>query len=237
MDSRVKMISAAMLAVALFAGSADAQTKTKKKKADKPTAAKVMKEMDADVPAIGGTGVPMGYFGRTDKPAQMLSEAKYLRVETGWDITTGPAHILWNPKDVATGDYTVTVTFDQLVKPAHPEGFGLFIGGTDLTGVNQSYLYFLVRGTGEMFAQTRVGDKTTGRIAWQKSYGVPGEDTMGKGRYQLAIRVAGDSVVFLSNSRRVAVLQKKDMPTNGIYGLRINHNLHVHATPPSITRP
>ena len=62
---------------------------------------------------------------------------------------------LWRPKDTASGNYTVSATIDQLGKPAHPEAYGIFIGGSDLSGPNQSYLYFLVRGTGEMFAKTR----------------------------------------------------------------------------------
>lgn len=236
MHSRFKLIAAVALGTALLAGSADAQTKTKKAK-KKPAPAKVMKEKDADVAAIGGTGVPVGYLGRTDRPTQKLSDAKYVKSGNGWEITTGPAHILWNPKNTATGNYTVTTTIDQLETPKHPESYGIFIGGSDLEGAGQSYLYFLVRGSGEAFAQTRKGDVLTGRIAWQKSAAVPIADASGKGTYTLSMRVAGDSVHFLVNGKGVAVLPKKDMPTDGIYGLRINHNLHVHATPVTITRP
>ena len=236
MHSRFKLIAAVALGTALIAGSADAQAKTKKAK-KKPVPAKVMKEKDADVAAIGGTGVPVGYLGRTDRPTQKLSDAKYVKSGNGWEITTGPAHILWNPKNTATGNYTVTTTIDQLETPKHPESYGIFIGGSDLEGAGQSYLYFLVRGSGEAFAQTRKGDVLTGRIAWQKSAAVPMADASGKGTYTLSMRVAGDSVHFLVNGKGVAVLPKKDMPTDGIYGLRINHNLHVHATPVTITRP
>ena len=236
MHSRFKIISAVALALALVAGSADAQKKNRKK-ANKPVPAKIVKEKDADVAAIGGTGVPTAYLGRTDRPNQNLSDAKYVRVGNGWEVTTGPAHILWNPNNTASGNYTVSATFDQLAKPKHPEGFGIFVGGSDLGGPNQTYLYFLVRGSGELFVQSRKGDVLTGRMAWQKSYAVPAEDSAGKGRYTLSIRVAGDSVHFLVNSHQVGVLQKKDMPTDGIYGIRVNHNLRVHVTPITITRP
>ncbi len=236
MHSRFKLIAAVALGTALVAGSADAQAKTKKTKT-KPSPAKMMKEKDSDIAAIGGTGVPLGYFGRTDRPTQKLSEAKYAKSGTGWEVTTGPAHILWNPKNKATGNYTVSATFDQLETPKHPESYGLFIGGRDLEGPNQSYLYFLVRGSGEAFAQTRKGDVLTGRLAWQKSAAVPMADANGKGTYTLSMRVAGDWVHFLVNGKAVAALPKTDMPTDGIYGIRINHNLHVHATPVAITRP
>jgi hypothetical protein len=236
MHSRFRMISAMVLGLALVAGSAGAQTKNKKKPT-KPAPAKVVKGLDVDVAAVGGTGAPVGYLGRTDHPTQKLTDAKYVKVGNGWDVTTGPAHLLWNPKNTASGNYTVSATIDQLAAPRHPEGFGIFVGGSDLAGPTQSYLYFLVRGTGEVFAQSRKGDVLTGRIAWQKSYAAPTQDSAGRASYKLSIRVAGDSIHFLVNAHQVAVLEKKDMPTDGIYGLRINHNLRVHATPITITRP
>lgn len=236
--SRMKVVTVLGLALVISAGAAGAQTKKKTKpKPPKPAPMKVEKERDPDVAAIGGTGVPVGYQGRTDRPTQNLSDAKYVKSGDGWEVTTGPAHILWNPANVASGNYTVSATFDQLATPRHPESFGIFIGGSDLAGPNQSYLYFLVRGTGEAFAQTRKGDVLTGRIAWQKSAAVPVADSSGKGRYTLTIKVAGESVHFLVNGKGVAVLPKKDMPTDGIFGLRINHNLHLHVTPARVTKP
>lgn len=238
MKAGLKMISVLTLGAVVMAASAGAQTKSKKKaKTHKPAAAAVKKSPDLDVPAIGGTGVPVGYLGRTDRPTQKLSDAKYVKIGNGWEVTTGPAHILWNPANVASGNYTVSATFDQLQAPKHPEGFGMFIGGSGLADSSQSYLYFLVRGAGEAFAQTRKGDVLRGRVAWQKSAAVPVADANGKGMYTLTMRVAGDSVHFLVNGKGVAVLAKGDMPTNGIYGLRVNHNLHVHVSPITITKP
>jgi hypothetical protein len=236
MHSRFRIISAAVLGLALVAGNVAAQTK-EKKTAKKPAAAKVKKEMDSDVAAIGGTGVPIGYIGRTDHPGQKLSAAKYVRDAMGWDVTTGPAHILWRPGDKASGNYTVSATLDQLAKPMHPESYGIFIGGSDLGGPKQSYLYFLVKGTGELFVQSRDGDKLTPRIPWTKNAAVPVADANGKASYKLGIQVRGDSLRFWVNGKQVAALAKDGLATNGIYGLRINHNLHVHATPVSKSRP
>lgn len=236
MHFRFRMTSATVATFALIAGAAACQTKTGTSGAASDTA-KAMKGADADVNANGGTGAPAGYLGRTDHPTQKLTDAKYAKDATGWDVTTGPAHILWKAADTASGNYTVSATIDQLAKPKHPEAFGIFVGGSDLSGPTQSYLYFLVRGTGEILAKSRKGDVLTGRIAWQKSYAAPVQDSSGRASYTLSIRVAGDSIHFLVNSHQAAVLARKDMPTGGIYGLRINHNLHVHATPVTITRP
>jgi hypothetical protein len=192
---------------------------------------------DADVAAIGGTGVPNGYIGRTDRPDQQLSGAKYAVSGGGWDVTTGPAHILYRPGDSASGSYTVSTTIEQLAAPAHPEAYGLFVGGTNLDGSGQSYLYFIARGTGEMMARVREGDKTRNVLAWQKHAAVPTANASGRGSYRLAIQVAPDSVRFLVNGQRTAAVASTGLPTNGIYGLRINHNLHVRAMPATVTRP
>lgn len=192
---------------------------------------------DPDVAAIGGTGVPNGYVGRTDRADQQLSGAKYAVSGGGWDVTTGPAHILYRPADSASGSYTVTTTIDQLAAPAHPEAYGVFVGGSNLAGSGQQYLYFLARGTGEMMARVREGDKTRNVIAWQKHAAVPTSNASGQGSYRLGIQVAPDSVRFLVNGQRAAAVAAAGLPTNGVYGVRINHNLHVRAMPATVTRP
>lgn len=216
----------ALALAAVFAAQASAQ---------RPTQKKVMK--DEDIAAVGGTGVPVGYVGRTDRPNQRLADAKYVKRGNGWDVTTGPAHILYNPRQTASGSYTVTATIDQLAKPTHPESYGIFIGGSDLYRANQSYLYFLVRGTGELLVKTRSGDNTPSVIDWKPSSLVPKEDATGKASYKLAIQVTTDSVKFWVNGHEAAALPKGTLSANGVYGLRINHNLKLHVTPVSVTHP
>lgn len=192
---------------------------------------------DPDVSAVGGTGVPNGYIGRTDRADQQLSGAKYAVSGGGWDVTTGPAHILYRSADSASGAYTVTTTIDQLAAPAHPEAYGVFVGGRNLDGPGQQYLYFLARGTGEFMAKVRDGDKTRNVLAWQKHAAVPVANASGQASYRLGIQVAADSVRFLVNGQRAAAVAAAGLPTSGVYGLRINHNLHVRATPAAVTRP
>jgi hypothetical protein len=155
----------------------------------------------------------------------------------GWEVTTGPAHILYRPTDSASGSYTVSTTIDQLAAPAHPEAYGVFVGGRDLNGARQRYLYFLVRGTGEMMAKVREGDKTRNVLAWQKHSAVPAANATGQASYRLAIQVNPDSVRFLVNGQRAASVPAAGLPTDGVYGIRINHNLHVRATPATVTLP
>ncbi len=181
--------------------------------------------------ATGGGGIPAGHHGRTDRPDARIEDVKYAMRDGRWEVQTGPAHILYSDKNTASGTYTASVTIEQLEAPKHPEAFGLFIGGQDLEGQGQKYTYFLVRGGGEYLVKVRDGTGTKDVIKWQANDAVPKADASGKATYRLAVQVGQDSVRFLVNDKQVGAVPKKAVPTDGVVGLRINHNLHVAATP------
>ncbi len=181
--------------------------------------------------STGGSGVPAGYMGRTDRETAKIADAKYVSKGGKWEITTGPAHIVYSPKNTATGVYQVTSTIDQLEAPAHPEAYGIFFGGKNLDQPTQTYTYFEVRGTGEYLIKVREGDKTRTVTNWTASDAVPKADASGKGSYKLSVHFAPDVAHFSVNDKLVATVPKKDLTTEGIYGIRVNHNLHVAVSP------
>ena len=217
---------AAMLAAC--AKSEEAATTDSAATAAAPTA-------DADVAAGGATGLPAGYTGRSDRGGP-LTEAKYVDNGGRWDITTGPAHIVYATKDSASGSYTVSTTIDQLANPTHPEAFGIFVGGKDLEQPNQTYTYMVVRGTGEVLVNVMEGTTPRRVMAWTANPAIPKADSAGKASYKLAVAVGADSVRFMVNDKAVGAAAKGSVPTDGVAGLRVNHNLHVLATPVSITK-
>jgi hypothetical protein len=229
-----------LLAAALLAGCAgDKQNGDDSAAADSaaPATASGGSGM-ADDPdqSTGGSGVPQGYVGRTDRANQNIAEAKYAPNGNRWEVTTGPAHVIYAAKDSASGRYTATATFDQLEAPRHPEAFGIFIGGRNLDQPSQQYTYFVVRGTGEYLVRVRDGDQTRDVLNWRGGANVPKADSAGKATYKLAAQVVGDSVRFMINDKRVAAVAKSGVPTDGIAGLRVNHNLHVMTGPVAITK-
>lgn len=191
---------------------------------------------DPDVNVTGG-GIPAGYTARTDRPDAEISGASYTASGGNWEVKTGPAHIIYSANDTATGNYTVSATIQQLEKPTHPEAYGLILGGRDLDQPGQTYTYFVVRGTGELLVKVREGDKTRDVLKWTPSADVPKEDASGKGSYALSASVTSDAVKFSVNGKQVASVSKAGLPTDGIAGLRINHNLHLQTSPVSIQRP
>jgi hypothetical protein len=189
---------------------------------------------DTDRPT-GGSGLPAGFVGRTDNASAPITGARYTASGGNWDVVTGPAHIVYRPQDVATGNYKVSATIDQLEKPAHREAYGIFFGGKDLDKPTQAYTYFVVAGSGELLVKVREGDKTRDVIKWTSSPDVPKADASGKASYALGAQMTGDAVKFTVNGKQVASVSKVGLPTDGIAGLRINHNLHVNVSPVSIS--
>jgi len=193
-------------------------------------------ERDPDMAQNGG-GVPQGYVALTDKPDAQMSAVSYTTSGTDWEVKTGPAHIVYAPKDSASGVYAVTTTIRQLEKPAHPEAYGVFFGGHNLDDRSaQSYGYFIVRGTGEYLIKTRQGGKTTTVAPWTESPNVPKQDGSGKASYDIKVHFAPDTAHFLVNGKLVAAVPKKDVPSEGVAGLRINHNLHLDVQPVTISK-
>jgi hypothetical protein len=219
------------------AGDSATQSATPPAPAPGPAAAPAGASADPDQ-AVAGNGVPAGFIGRTDDAGSPISGAKYTAAPGGtWEIRTGPAHILYSPSLVAHTHYTVTATIGQVEAPRHPEAYGIFIGGQQLDGPGQRYTYFLVRGDGDFSVKVRDGDDARTVLPFTPSPAVPKADASGKATYTLRATVTDDRARFYVNDQLVATVDKATVPTDGIAGLRINHNLHVIVTPASLASP
>ena len=191
---------------------------------------------DSDVAAQGGSGIPAGYTAVPDESSAKLTSVRYLSNEGNWDVTTGPAHIIYAAKDTASGTFTASAGFQQLEAPRHPEAYCLIDGGRNLGSADQSNAYFLVRGNGQYLIKSRQGATTKDVVGWTANPAVPKADSAGKGTYRLSIQSKPDSVRFLVNDKQVAALKAGTVATNGVVGLRNNHNLHVLTGPVNVSR-
>jgi len=197
-------------------------------------AAQQAKESDPTHKVAGGISVS-GWTGRLDPQAERrgmkIEDAKFSSMGSGFHITSGPAAIYWNPKDVAKGNYTVSASFTQTKAPMHPEAYGLFIGGTNLTDSTQSYVYFETRGDGKYLINHRAGNDVHKIVDWTDTDATNKADAAGKATNELAIRVTADSVDFLANGKLVKGISTAEMhnfAADGQTGIRVNHNLDVH---------
>jgi hypothetical protein len=133
----------------------------------------------------------------------------------------------------ANGDYDVSGTFSQTKPSAHPEAYGLFIGGSDLDKDNQRYTYFLIRQDGKYLIKSRDGATTKSIVDWTTAAPMKDANVAKAGfktSNELAIHVRGGKVSFLIGGTQVHELPRTQVSTDGIAGIRINHNLEVQVT-------
>ena len=200
----------------------------------------------------GGISVP-GWQGKIDaqeeKAGQVLNNAKLAPAANGaLQVTTGPAVTYWNPKNVASGNYTVKATFTEsnyMGLNDHPHPYGIVIAGNDLGTENQSLLYcaaygngsFIVRGFGP--APFSMGPrKPVPHDAVAKAAGKGSAVTQ-----EIAVSVDADSVDCSINGKVVATYPKTEVvgagklkSTDGVYGIRFAHNTDAVVTGLTVTK-
>jgi len=73
---------------------------------------------------------------------------KFVAEGAGFHCTNPQAAVYWNPKNTASGTYTLEGTFTLMKPSGHTNYYGLVFGATGLEGASQSYLYFEVAQNG-----------------------------------------------------------------------------------------
>ena len=183
-------------------------------------------------------GMPQGWLMRLDRPAATPDMASFSTMSPGWHVTTGGrgAGIFWQPSMTATGQYRLASTIHLMKAAAHPEAFGVFVGGRALEAEAQSYLYFLVRQNGQFLIKRRRGSDTENVVGWTAHEAIPSAATEGSTRYELAVDVGEEDVAFIVNGVTVHRMSRDDVSTDGVVGLRINHRLDAHVESLEVTR-
>jgi hypothetical protein len=184
-------------------------------------------QSDPDKKVAGGGSLPTGWKARIDGSAP-IAGVKMTPMGSGLHFMTGPAGIYYKPADKAAGAYSATATFTQMEPAAHPEAYGIIIGGSGLEGAAQKYTYFVIRQDGKYLIKRRAGADTPTIIDWTDNAAIKKADASGKMTNTLAIDVGKDKVRFLVNGAEVTATDAGKVDTDGRAGLRINHNLNVH---------
>ncbi len=179
---------------------------------------------------------PKGWMVRADRSTSAsdpdaAGAIKFVSMGKGFHATNPQAAVYWNPVNTATGNYTLRGTF-VLQKPSgHTNYYGLVFGGSDLEGATQNYLYFLVAQDGTWLVKRRTGDKETQNVAEKAANdAVKKPDATGQSTNTLEVRVTADKIEYVVNGTTVHTTPKTGLTakTDGIYGIRVNHQLEVH---------
>ncbi|NND72781.1 MAG: hypothetical protein HKN43_14485 [Rhodothermales bacterium] len=196
---------------------------------------------DPNNPVGENLDVPPGWQVRLDQPNPdiVLSANKdstdiwFVTMTPGWHVTAGPAAIYYHPANVATSDYAVTSTIHLFDPKGRNEGYGVFLGGSDLEGDDQAYTYFLLRNDGKFLIKRRSGSTTSNIVPWTAAESIAVFPEGGGGSTAtntLRVDVSDGLILFFVNDILVRELDADEIQTNGIVGLRINHGLDVHVS-------
>lgn len=182
---------------------------------------------------------PEGWKVRFDRAESTEAELRaFVSMPPGWHITTGPAGIFWDPALTAAGTFRAEMEVFLFDPQGRSEAFGIFFGGKDLEGPNQTYAYFLLREGGEFIVKRRQGAETPTLVDWKadpaiRSFADRGDDATA--RNVLTVEAATDKVRFLVNGTRVAEIPRSELPVDGVVGIRVNHALNLHVSRLEVT--
>jgi hypothetical protein len=201
---------------------------------------------DGAVAVKDGGVFAKGWTGKIDaqeeKAGQALNNSRLTEKGTELMVRTGPAVTYWNPANKATGNYTVSATFNEakyMDLMDHPHPYGIMIGGNDLGTETQSYIYcsaygngtFIVRGMGPApFSVSARKPEPNAAIAKAAGKNEPVKQ-------DIAMSVTADKIECSVNGTVVGSYPKADAigagklkSTDGVYGLRFAHNTEVNVT-------
>jgi hypothetical protein len=154
---------------------------------------------------------------------------KFVVSGSGFHATNPMAAVYWNPANTVAGNYSLKGTFKLIKSTGYDEYYGLIFGGSGLEGPMQSYLYFMVTDDGTYLIKRRDGSSTKEVSPKTASAAVKKPDASGTATNALEVRVLADKIEFVINGTVVTTLPKTGAAakTDGVFGMRINHQLDV----------
>jgi hypothetical protein len=177
---------------------------------------------------------PKGWMARSDhsmnaSDPDATGANKFTATPTGFHAVNPMAAVYWNPANTAGGSYALKGKFTLVKTTGFNEYYGLIFGGAGLDGADQSYLYFMISDDGTYLIKRRTGSSTQGVSQKSPNPAVNKPDASGKCTNELEVRVKADKIDFVVNGTVVTSMPKTGAAakTDGIYGIRINHQLDV----------
>jgi hypothetical protein len=178
--------------------------------------------------------------GTAPAPGTDAKDLVFVTMKPGWHVTTGPSVILYQPAQKASGTFTLKSDIFLFDPGTRREAFGVLLGGRNLDRDDQAYTYFVIRRSGEFLVRRRTGATTVNVKDWTPHAAIKKFEDKAADKSSvlnvLEVRVARDTTAFIVNGAEVARVATKDIDTEGIVGLRINHELNLHVSALDVMR-
>jgi hypothetical protein len=208
---------------------------------------------DPDRVVPNGGISPPGWQGKIDPQSvaqgRTINDSKFAQEGHALHLIIGPAAVYWNPANTASGDYTVKGTFKEpkmMDGNNHPHPYGIFIGGHNMGTDKMSLVYCVAYGDGRVLvrglnpaagpvAGPQHGTFTPMRVADSPaaSKAAPGHPVT----QDIAWTIKGDSASCSVNGKVIATYTRAELigpdkleSFDGVYGIRISHNVEAIVT-------
>lgn len=203
---------------------------------------------DADRMVAGGGISVAGWKGKVDARAaqqgKSVKDSKFASSGGKMDLKIGPAAIYWNDANKASGNYEVKAAFTENAhKAGHPHSYGVFIGGSDLETADQAFAYCIVYANGTYSVKYFHGANVVTVVDRTASTAINKANEAGKATNEIGWRVRGGKASCVINGTEVQswdasqlVGADKLKSTDGIYGVRVSHNLDLTMTPLTMSK-
>jgi len=194
---------------------------------------------DADRSVKGGGITVSGWKGRVDRrPAasgKTINDSKFASENGAFRMSVGPAAFYWNDANTASGDYEVKASFkEHKMSASHPHSYGIFIGGSGLESDTEKLAYCIVYGNGTYSVKTFSGAKVTTVVDRAESAALHKADANGESTNSIGWRVKGGKASCVVNGTEVKTFDKAELVADdklasldGVYGVRVSHNLEL----------
>ncbi|MBT3449573.1 MAG: hypothetical protein HOC28_05405 [Bacteroidetes Order II. Incertae sedis bacterium] len=162
----------------------------------------------------------------------------FTNMTPGWHVTMRqPRGIFWHPGSRGEGDYFISSNMFLFDPGTRNEGYGLFLGGSNLADENQEYLYFLLRRSGQFLIKLRNGAETSEVVGWTAHEAITAWTDESEGMIEnlFGVQTEGDTISFSINGQTVHSMEKGDLPTDGLVGFRMNHGVNAHISSFDVT--
>jgi hypothetical protein len=178
---------------------------------------------------------PAGWKLRLDRSTNASDpdntpEVKFTQEGKGLRLVGGPAAVVWQPGSAASGRYSIKGRFRLNTPSGHNNYYGLIFGGADLDGPSQRYVYFLIGQNGTFIVKHRGGDAAVHDVQGRTPHeAIRKPEAGGSSTNELEVRVGADKIEYVINGTVAHTTPKTGYTekTDGIWGVRINHQLDV----------
>lgn len=201
--------------------------------------------MDPDRKIEGGGIKAAGWMGIADQ-GKSVNDSKFEKQGEVYTLSVGPAATYWNPANTASGDYTVKATFTEAkMMSGHPHPMGLMIAGTKLGTPEQSYIYCTAYRDGSFIVRGFNGSNVVNYMRKTPNAAIKKAATADESVTQdVAWVVKGGRAECQVNGATVAGFDKAEIvgpgklaSTDGVYGIRVSHNMDLTVKDLKMTKP